>query len=110
MQDSILTSLKKLLGYGEECTSYDTDLIIHINTIFSVLHQLGVGTSEPFVIKDKTNLWSEFTDNSVYLESVKTYMYLKLRLIFDPPQSSAAVEQMNKTVDELEWRLTNPTK
>lgn len=104
--DSILTSIKKLLGITEEYTQFDQDLIIHINSVFMVLRQLGVGPVEGFSIKDKTNTWSEFIPSTdTKLESVKTYVYLKVRLMFDPPTSSIVSEAVNKTINELEWRL-----
>lgn len=104
--DSILTSIKKLLGITEEYTQFDQDIIIHINSVLMILRQLGVGPEDGFSIKDKSNTWSEFipaTDGK--FESVKTYVYLKVRMVFDPPTSSIVAEAMNKTISELEWRL-----
>ena len=103
--DSILTSIKKLLGITEEYTHFDTDLIIHINSVFATLTQLGVGPSEGFVIIDKDNNWEEFTNDNVLIESVKSYMYLKVRLLFDPPTSSAVIESYKQMINEFEWRL-----
>jgi len=103
--DSILTSIKKLLGITEDYTHFDTDIIIHINTVFANLHQIGVGPDEPFSITDKNDLWSDFIGDSTNIESVKTYVYLKVKSIFDPPQSSSVAEATNNLIAELEWRL-----
>lgn len=105
--DSILTSIKKLLGITEEYTQFDQDIIIHINSAFMVLRQLGVGPEDGYSIKDKTNVWSEYLTgaDAKKLESVKTYVYFKVRMMFDPPTSSIVAEAMNKTISELEWRL-----
>ena len=103
--ESILVSIKKLIGLTEEYTQYDTDIIIHINSVFSILHQLGVGPVNGFVIRDKSTTWTDYIGDEVLLESVKTYMYLKVRLIFDPPQSSTHIETIKQEIAELEWRL-----
>lgn len=104
--ESILNSIKQLLGINEEETSFDTDIIIHINSVFTNLHQMGVGPEEPFVIENGTATWSEFTDDNAIFNNVKTYMYLKVRLVFDPPASSSVLSAMERQKDELEWRLT----
>lgn len=107
--ESILTSIKKLLGLGEEYEHFDLDIIIHINTVFMILTQLGVGPSKGFTIKDKTAVWSDFIPaDDLRFEAAKTFMYLKVRLVFDPPSSSAVLESFNRTISELEWRLANP--
>ena len=104
--DSILTSIKKLLGIAEEYEHFDQDIIMHINSVFMILTQLGVGPSKGFVITDSAASWSDFlSDDSVKLESVKTYIYMKVKLMFDPPTSSAVMESMNRMISELEWRL-----
>ena len=103
--ESILTSIKKLLGITEECEDFDQDIIIHINTVFTILNQLGIGPTEGFYISDKSRTWDEFISNKIYLESVKTYVYLKVRLVFDPPLSSAVSEAMKQMISELEFRL-----
>ena len=102
--DSILTSIKKLLGITEEYEHFDPDIIMHINSAFMILNQLGVGPEEGFSIKDKSSTWSGFLSDS-NLEAVKTYVYLKVKLLFDPPLSSAVTESINKSINELEWRL-----
>ena len=102
---SILTSIKKMLGIGEDYDAFDTILIMHINSIFMSLNQLGVGPSEGFSIKDKTDVWSDFIPNDHKLESVKSYIYMKVKLLFDPPLSSTVMESMNRMISEFEWRL-----
>ena len=103
--ESILTSIKKLLGITEEYDQFDPDIIMHINSVFMVLTQLGVGPAEGFSIEDDTSVWSDFIQDVKKLESVKTYIYLKVKLAFDPPLSSAVIESMNRLINELEWRL-----
>lgn len=103
--DSILTSIKKLLGITGEYEHFDPDIIMHINSAFSVLTQLGVGPAEGFYIDDESTEWSEFLQNDSRLEFVKTYIYLKVKLGFDPPLSSAVLESINRQISELEWRI-----
>ena len=103
--DSILASIKKLLGVPEEYTQFDSDIIMHINSVFLNLTQLGVGPEAGFSIEDDSAVWSDFISYNVQLNAVKTYMYLKVKLLFDPPLSSSVVESMNHTISELEWRL-----
>ena len=103
--ESILTSIKKLLGIEEEYTQFDADIIMHINTVFLNLTQLGVGPSEGFLIEDGAAIWNDFIGDSSQLQAVKTYMYLKVKLLFDPPLSSSVTESMNRMIAELEWRL-----
>lgn len=103
--NSILNSIKKLLGLHEEVTDFDTDIIIHINSVFMILNQLGVGPKEGFSIKDDSAEWSDYISEPNLIESVKSYIYLKVRLLFDPPQSSAHIESIKALVSELEWRL-----
>ena len=102
--DSILTSIKKMLGIIEEDESFDIDIIIHINTAFSTLTQLGVGPKEGFAIRDKTTLWTEFVDD-IRLENVRSYIYLKVRQLFDPPTNSAVLDAISRQISELEWRM-----
>lgn len=103
--DSILTSVKKLLGLTEEYTAFDTDLIIHINSVLMILRQMGVGPEEGFSISDATATWSEFCKNKADIEAVKSYVALKVKLLFDPPQSSSTMEATKNMISELEWRL-----
>lgn len=104
--ESVLQSIKKLLGITNDYTQFDTDIIMHINTVFSILTQLGVGPSEGFSITGNEAMWIDFlTDEDPRLEAAKSYMYLKVRLLFDPPLSSAVMESINRQISELEWRL-----
>ena len=103
--ESILTSIKKLLGIAEEYEHFDADLIMHINSVFSILTQLGVGPSEGFSIEDKTATWNDFIPDGLMLQSVKSYVYLKVKLLFDPPTSSSVMESSNRMISEFEWRL-----
>lgn len=102
--DSILVSIKKLLGIDAAYSAFDADIIIHINTAFAVLSQLGVGPIEGFMIEGEDESWDEYiTANNFSM--VKTFVYLKVRLAFDPPSSTALIESMQRTLDELTWRL-----
>lgn len=105
MENSILTSIKKLLGVSEEYQEFDTDIIMHINTVFLNLTQLGVGPEEGFSIEDETAEWDEFIEDNAQLNAVKSYMYLKVKLLFDPPLSSSVTQSMERMIAELEWRL-----
>lgn len=103
--ESILTSTKKLLGLTEEYEQFDKDIIMHINSVFLTLNQLGVGPEEGFLIEDETTEWVDFIGDSAQLQAVKSYMYLKVKLLFDPPQSGAVIESSNRMIAEYEWRL-----
>ena len=103
--ESILTSVKKLLGIAEDYDHFDVDLIIHINTVLMGLTQMGIGPAEGFVISNSYATWDQFVDPKSNLASVKSYVYLKVKLLFDPPLSSAHIEAINRAISELEWRL-----
>ncbi|MEG1514775.1 MAG: hypothetical protein RSD95_07830 [Clostridia bacterium] len=103
--ESILTSIKKLLMLDENDISFDADIIMHINTVLSILNQLGVGPDKGLSITDKSTTWGQFLDTSPNLDSVRSYVYLKVKLLFDPPSSSAVIESINRVVGELEWRI-----
>lgn len=104
--ESILTSIKKLLGIVEEYEHFDVDIIMHINSAFSVLTQLGVGPEEGFRIEDASAVWSNFLYDDPRLEMVRTYVYLKVKMVFDTNSSSSAViESINRQIQELEWRI-----
>ena len=103
--NSILTSIKKLLGITSEDTSFDDDIIMNINSTFMILRQLGVGPVEGFSISDNTTTWTDYLEDISKLELVKTYIYKKVRLMFDPPQSGIAVEALKNEIAEYEWRL-----
>lgn len=104
--DSILTSIKKLLGINEDYEHFDADIIMHINSVLMILTQLGVGPEEGFSIQDKTKTWGDFLGkDATLLEGVRSYVYMKVRMVFDPPTSTATVESMTRLANELEWRL-----
>lgn len=105
--ESILTSIKKLLGIEESCEHFDVDLIMHINSVISILSQFGVGPSKGLRIEDKSTTWNELISDNTDLEYVKTYVYLKVRLLFDPPLSSSVMNSINQIISELEWRITS---
>ena len=105
--DSILTSIKKLLGIAEDYEHFDVDIIMCINSAFATLSQIGVGPVEGFTISDKNSKWNDFASvtNIANIENAKMYVYLKTRLIFDPSSNATMTESIKSTVDELEWRL-----
>ena len=103
--ESILTSIKKMLGIAEDYEHFDTDIIMHINTVFMILTQLGVGPSEGFIIEGEGETWFDFIGDKITIEAVRSYIYLKVKLLFDPPLSSAVMESYNRQISELEWRL-----
>lgn len=102
--DSILTSVKKVLGIKEEYEHFDADIIMHINTVFMILNQMGIGDGS-FTIQDKDAIWTDYLENGPKLEMVKTYVSAKVKMAFDPPSSSVLSEAYNKVIQELEWRL-----
>lgn len=105
--ESILTSVKKLLGIDESYTHFDSDLIMHINSVFSILTQIGVGPANGFSITGKGEMWSDLIgQNSNRFSLVKSYTHLKVKLLFDPPLSAAAIESINRQISEFEWRLS----
>lgn len=106
MEPSILTSTKKILGLSEDYTAFDLDVITHINTAFSVLNQLGIGPALGFAIEDKSAVWSDLALPQNQLSMVRTYIYLKVRMLFDPPNTSFLIEAMNNQIQEHEWRLS----
>lgn len=106
MAESILTSVKKNLGYEEDDTSYDPDIRMFINTVLSTLNQIGVGPENGFRIEDKSATWDDFIGaTDPRLNFVQTYVYLKVRLIFDPPATSFAIKAMEDIVKEQEVRI-----
>lgn len=105
MNESILTSIKKLLGIDEICEHFDVDIIMHINSVFTILTQLGAGPTEGFRITGKDEVWSDFLGSNTNLEFVRSYVFSKVKLVFDPPLSSAVIESMNRYISELEWRI-----
>lgn len=107
--DSILDSVKKMLGIASDYTEFDVDIILHINSVFSTLNQLAVGPETGFIIEDKNAKWSDFIGEDPALSSVKSYVYLRVRLLFDPPTTSFAIESFKSQIQELEWRLNVQT-
>ena len=103
--DSILASIKKLLCIEADYEQFDTDIIIYINSVLMVLIQLGIGPSTGFSISDNSAIWSDLLGDRTDLEAVKTYVYLKVRLVFDPPQNSFLVDSIKNMITELEFRL-----
>lgn len=104
--ESILNSVKKDLGIAEEYTGFDPDIIRDINSVLAILNQLGVGPKEGFSIEDKSALWSDLIREDNRLEFVKSYVYIKVKMIFDPPLSTAVIASMERIASELEWRIT----
>jgi hypothetical protein len=106
LETSILIGTKKILGLAEDYTAFDHDVTTHINTAFSTLTQLGVGPAEGFMIEDETAVWTDFiTDTDLQYNTVKTYVYLRVRMLFDPPSTSFVITALNEQIKELEWRL-----
>lgn len=105
MENSILKSTKKVLGIDPEYTVFDLDIITHINSVFSTLTQLGIGPAEGFMIEDDIPEWSDFLGDDLKINSVRTYVFLKTRLWFDPPSTSYVIGALERQVAELEWRL-----
>lgn len=104
--ESILTSIKKLLGLPEDYKQFDADIIMHINSVFTTLTQLGVGPSTGFYIEDETAIWDDFLSDMVKMQAVKSYMYLKVRILFDPNSiGSSTLASYERQIQEYEWRL-----
>lgn len=104
MTDSILDDIKKVCGIDAEYTAFDQDVMMHINSEFAVLNQVGVGPAAGFMIADNTPVWDDFLQGEMRLNMVKSYMYLKLRLIFDPPSTSYLIAAWEKQADMFLWR------
>lgn len=105
MPESILESTKKVLGIDNDYKTFDQDIIMHINSVFATLHQIGVGPVDGFAIENDGPEWKDFIGLDKTINSVKTYVYLKVRLLFDPPTTSFAIAAMEKQATEFEWRL-----
>lgn len=104
MEQSILKTIKKMIGPSIDYGEYDIDLITHINSTLSILTGLGIGPEEGFVITDDSAVWTDLLGDSKKLEMVKSYVYMKAKLIFDPPPSSAVIASFEKLIAEFEWR------
>ena len=104
--ESILTSIKKLLLIPEDHKEFDPDIIMHINSVFMTLQQLGVGPSEGFSVEDETTEWTDFVDDITKIQAIKTYIFLKVKLLFDPGSiGSSTLAAYERQIQELEWRL-----
>lgn len=106
MTQSILDSVKKVCGIEASYTAFDIDIIMHINSVFSTLNQLGVGPVNGFMIDDATATWDQFLGADPRLNHIKSYMYLRVRLLFDPPATSFTIEALKDQYKELEWRIS----
>lgn len=105
MSDSILTNTKKVLSIPADYPAFDEDIIMHINSVFSTLTQLGIGPVDGFMIEDDTAVWTDFIGTDLNLNPVKTYVFLRVRLLFDPPTTSYHIDAVRRQIEELEWRL-----
>ena len=105
MEESILNYVKDASGVNIDDSAFDGELVMHINAVFMILRQIGVGPETPFFIEDDSSTWDEFTKDEMLLPMIRSYVTLKVRLLFDPPASSALMEAINSTIAEYEWRL-----
>jgi hypothetical protein len=106
MEPSILNSVKKVLGIAAEYLAFDQDIMMHINTALATLTQLGVGPATGFTVDDVSDDWSDFVDPTDHqYNAVKSYVFLRVRMLFDPPQTSYLINAQNDQIKELEWRL-----
>lgn len=103
--ESILDSIKKMHGISPDDTSFDTDMVIHINSAFMKVTKLGAGPRVGFVIKDKTKLWSDFSDDEILVSAVQSFVYIKVRLVFDPPASPTIVDALQASAEEDAWQI-----
>ena len=104
--DSILLSIKELLGINSDDIAFDTEIAAHINSTFIELQQMGIGPENGFIISSETETWNQFTNDTLILSAIRTYIYLKVKLVFDPPASASAIESFKNLIDRFEWRLT----
>ncbi|MCF0140629.1 MAG: hypothetical protein HUJ78_01185 [Mogibacterium sp.] len=104
MEESILKTIQKLIGDNPDSSAFEMDLIVHINTILNILHQLGVPSESKFVITGPDEVWGDYLDDELYLDMVKTYVYTKCRMIFDPPTGTLK-DALDQIIKELEWRI-----
>ena len=105
MEESILKTIKQLIGCPDDFEQFDLDLMIHINSAFAALTQLGVGPKEGYQITDSDNVWSEFEEDTQKSSLIKDYVYIKTRLLFDPPTSGSLMDSLKEQLKEMEWRL-----
>lgn len=104
--ESILDSVKKILGIDKTYTAFDVDILMHINMVFATLHQLGVGPTTGFAIEDASTTWQEYLDNDDRLNNIKSYVALKVRLVFDPPTTGFLLTSLQENIRELEFRIS----
>lgn len=105
MNESILDSVKKVCGINYDYTAFDEEIILHTNSILMVINQIGIGGDRPFVIHGEEEAWSDFLEDDSTIEAVKTYVGLRVKVIFDHTLSSSVVNSINEITKELEWRL-----
>jgi hypothetical protein len=105
--ESILTAVKQMLGLPEDYTAFDETIVMHINSVFLSLSQMGVGPAEGFTISDKEAKWDEIEVEPILIGYLKTYMFMKVKLVFDPPNSSYLLEAIDRQILQMEWRMTN---
>ena len=105
MDKSILTTIKEMLGIEADYDHFDPVIIAHINSVFSVLAQLGVGSDASFSISNDSTTWGEYLGEETRLELIKSYMYLRVRVLFDPPQTGTVMDATDRQIKELEWRI-----
>lgn len=103
--ESILTSIKKMLGLDDDYTPFDVDILIHINSAFMTLCQMGIGPKEGFTVTDKSQVWGDFLTNKVALGGVKTWVYLQVKMLFDPPSNSFVMDAYKTQAEQILWRL-----
>jgi hypothetical protein len=104
--DSILDSVKKVLGIDKDYDAFDVDIVMHINTVFATLHQLGIGPEAGFAIEDASPTWEEYLGDDMRLNNIKTYIYMRVRIVFDPPTTGFLLSSMKEQIQELEWRIS----
>ena len=105
MESSILTTIKKMLGLDKDYDVFDEEIKVHINSVFMYLNQLGVGPDTPYSITGESEKWLQFTPDVDDANALKTYMYLRIKLMFDPPNTSFVLKSIQDQITELEWRL-----
>lgn len=105
MEDSILDDVKKLLGITSDYTAFDAEIIMYINSVILILSQLGVGKDSLFRITDSSSTWGDYLSEEDDIEAIKTYMGMKVKLMFDPPSGGTAMEALKSVCSEFEWRI-----
>lgn len=105
MAQSILTSIKKILGVAESDESFDDQVLFHINSVIASLDDLGIGPDDGFMVEDSTATWDAFIGTDPRFNNIKTYVHLRVRLLFDPPQTSFLIESLDRQITKLEWLL-----